>query len=278
LLEGGVIVRGTPFRHAFPSRTLLPPPPPSDASSAFRCIFRLPMRLPPPDASSAPRLVSRLQTCLLHLPPAVCLISRGISHLPRHTSSPAVQLVFRSSRSGSSPLPTSRDITRHHATYHDVPQSPRYLAPPASLPLPTRLSRDIQRHPAAPASVAPVPSPGYPTTSLGYPTTSRDPAASPAAPCEIHDTATSSGPSHYPPTSLPSDPTSPVTRPALPHAFRIPLPPCARSRPAPAPAPAPQLLVSRGCSAPFRFMLVSPFWVSPYFLLCFVPDTCHFVY
>jgi len=38
-------VRGTPFRHAFPSRTLLllpTPPPPSDASSAFRCIFRLP--------------------------------------------------------------------------------------------------------------------------------------------------------------------------------------------------------------------------------------------
>jgi len=120
--------------------------------------------------------------------------------------------------------------------------------------------------PTAPASVAPVP-------SLGYPTTSRDPVASPAAPCEIHDTTTSSGPLHYPPTSLPSDPTSPVTRPALPHyrthsAFR------SRS----APAPAPQLLVSRGCSAPFRFMLVSPFWVSLYFLLCFVPDTCHFVY
>ena len=153
----------------------------------------------------------------------------------------------------------------HHVTYRDVPQSPRYLAPPASLPLPTRLSCDIPRHPAAPASVAPVPSPGYPTTS-------RDPVASPAAPCEIHGTTTSSGPLHYP-TSLLSDPTSLVTRPALPHyrthsAFR--------SRPAPAPAL--QLLVSRGYSAPFHFMLVSPFWVSPYFLLCFVPDTCHFVY
>ena len=155
---------------------------------------------------------------------------------------------------------------QHHATYRDVPQSPRYPAPPASLPLPTRLSRNIPRHPAAPVP------------SLGYPTTSRDPVASPAAPCEIHNTTTSSGPSHYPPTSLPSDPTSPVTCPTLPHAFRIPLPTCTRSRPARAPAPAPQLLVSRGCSAPFRFMLVSPFWVSPYFLLCFVPDTCHFVY
>jgi len=155
---------------------------------------------------------------------------------------------------------------QHHATYRDVLQSPRYLAPPASLPLLTRLFRDIPRHPAAPASVAPVP-------SLGYPTTSRDPVASPAAPCKIHDTTTSSGPSHYPPTSLPSDPTSPVTRPALLHyrthsAFR--------SRPAPTPDL--QLLVSRGCSALLRFMLISPFWASPYFLLCFVPDTCHFVY
>ena len=131
--------------------------------------------------------------------PAAYLISRGISRLLRHNSSPAVQLVSRSSRFGSSPLPTSPDITRHHVTYRDVLQSPRYLAPPASPPLPTRLSRDIPRHPAAPASVAPIP-------SLGYPMTSQDPVASPAAPCEIHNTTTSSGPSHYPPTSLPSDP------------------------------------------------------------------------
>jgi len=80
--------------------------------------------------------------------------------------------------------------------------------------------------PAAPASVAPVP-------SLGYPTTSQDPIASPAAPCEIHDTTMSSGPLHYPPTSLPSDPT----RPALLHAFRIPLPTCTRSHPAAARLP-----------------------------------------
>ena len=118
-------------------------------------------------------------------------------------------------------------ITRHHATYRDVPQSPRYLAPPASLPLPTRLSRDIPRHPA---SVAPVP-------SLGYPTTSLNPVASPAAPCEIHDTTTSSGPSHYPPTSLLSDPTSPITSPALPHAFCIPLPTCTCTCPAAARLP-----------------------------------------
>ena len=107
-----------------------------------------------------------------------------MSCLPRHILSPAVQLV---SRFGSSPLPTSRGITRHHVTYRDVPQSPRYLAPPASLPLPTRLSRDIPRHPAAPTSIAPVP-------SLGYPMTSQDPVVSPTAPCEIHDTTMSSGP------------------------------------------------------------------------------------
>jgi len=98
---GGVIVRGTPLCHAFLSRTLLllpTPLPPSDASSAFQCIFRLPicllpfntssasrcvlrlpMCLPPPDVSSALQLVLRLQTCLPHrLPPW--------SHLP-HTFS-----------------------------------------------------------------------------------------------------------------------------------------------------------------------------------------------
>jgi len=159
--------------------------------------------------------------------------------------SPMVHLVSRSSRFGSSPLPTSPDITRHHATYRDVLQSLRYLAPPASPPLPTRLSRDIPRHPAAPASIGPVP-------SLGYPTTSRDPVASPAAPCEIHDTTMSSGPSHYPPTSLPSDPTSPVTRPALPHAFRIPL------RPRSCSSPAVALLHFASCSfPPFAFLLIS---------------------
>jgi len=126
--------------------------PPLDASSAFQCVFCLQMRLPLRDLSYA----SRPDSC---------------TRLPRHILSPAVQLV---SRFGSSPLLTSRDIPRHHATYCDVP---RYLAPPASLPLPTQLSRDIPRHPAAPASVAHVP-------SLGYPTTSRDPVASSAAPCD----------------------------------------------------------------------------------------------
>jgi hypothetical protein len=164
-----VIVRGTPFRHVFCFRRLLrlpTPLPPPDASSAFQCVFRLPMRLPPPDASSAPRLVLRLQTCLLHLPPAVCLISRGIPHLLRYNSSsahPASGLALYRHPA------TSRDITRHHATYHDVPQSPRYLAPPASLPLPTRLSRDIQRHPAAPASVAPGISHDFPEISHDLP-------------------------------------------------------------------------------------------------------------
>ena len=148
----------------------------SDASSAFRHIFRLPMHLPPSNASSAFQCVFCLQMRLLLRD--LSYTSRPVSctRLPWYVSSPAAYLV---SRFGSSHLPTSRGITRHHATYCDVPQSPRYLAPPASLPLPTRLSRDIPRHPAAPASVAPVP-------SLGYPTTSRDPVASPAAPCEIH--------------------------------------------------------------------------------------------
>jgi len=144
-------------------------------------------------------------------PSTVCLVSRGTTHLPRYNLSPACPA-------------SGLALYRHHATYHDVLQSPQYLTPPASLPLPTRLSRNIQRHPMAPASVAPVP-------SLGYPTTSWDSVVSPAAPCEIHDTTTSSGLSHYPPTSLPSDPMSPVTHPALPHAFRIPLPTCTRSRP-----------------------------------------------
>ena len=136
------------------------------------------MCLPPPDASSAPRLILRLQTCLLHPPPA------------------------------------------------------------------------------APTSVAPVPSLGYPTTSLGCLTTPWDPVASPAAPCEIHDTTMSSGPSHYPPTSLLSDPTSPITCPALPHAFCIPLPTCTRSRSCSSPAVA--LLRFASCSfPPFGFLLIS---------------------
>jgi len=98
----------------------------SDASSAFRRIFRLPMHLPPPDASSAPRLVLRLQTCLLHLPPTVCLISRGIPHLPRHISSPAVHLVSRSiphllRYNSSSAHPASGLAPyRHPATSRDI--------------------------------------------------------------------------------------------------------------------------------------------------------------
>ena len=71
-----------------------------DASSAFRCVFRLcvlclPMCLPPPDASSASRLVFRLQTCLPHcLPPWSCLLPAFSQHslaagtiaIPRHSA------------------------------------------------------------------------------------------------------------------------------------------------------------------------------------------------
>jgi len=55
-------VRGTPLCHAFLSRTLLLLPtrlPPSDASSAFRCVFRPQMCLPLRNSSSASRPVSR---------------------------------------------------------------------------------------------------------------------------------------------------------------------------------------------------------------------------
>jgi len=81
------------FRHLLRLPTHLPP---SDASSASRCVFRSATRLTPPDLSPAPA-------------------SHSMSHLPQHISSPAVQLVSRSSRFGSSPLPTSWGITRHHA-------------------------------------------------------------------------------------------------------------------------------------------------------------------
>ena len=43
--------------------------------------------------------------------------SHGMSRLPRHNSSPVVQLV---SRFGSSPLPTSRGITRHHVMSRNI--------------------------------------------------------------------------------------------------------------------------------------------------------------
>ena len=201
------------------------------------------------DPSPAVHLVSRGTSRLLRhtSSPAAYLISRGIPHLPRHNSSPVVQLVFRSSRFGSSPLPTSCDITRHTMTSCNPRGTSHLSLAFCSQP---GWSRDIQRHPAAPASAAPVP-------SLGYPTTSRDPVASPTAPCEIHDTTMSSGPSHYPPTSLPSDPTSPVTRPALPHAFRIPLPTCTRSRPAAACLP--RLLCSVSLHARFPLLGFSLF-------------------
>ena len=84
-LEGGVIVRGTPFRHAFPSRTLLllpTPPPPSDTSSAFQCVFRLQMRLPLRDSSYASRPVSCTRLPRYVSSPAAYLVSRGTTCLP----------------------------------------------------------------------------------------------------------------------------------------------------------------------------------------------------
>jgi len=188
-----VAVRGTPLPH-----------------SVLPLIPLLLMCLPLP--TCLPRYISS---------PAVHLVSCGTSRLPRHNSSPAVQLISCSSRFGSSPLLTSPDIMRHTV----MSRSPR-----GTLHLPLAF-RSQPGCPATSQDIPRLPLPLLLPHSPGYPTTSRDPVVSPAAPCAIHDTTTSSGPSHYPPTSLPSDPTSPVTRPALPHAFRIPLPTCIRSCP-----------------------------------------------
>jgi len=61
----------------------------SSASSAFQCIFRLPMHLPPSNVSSASRCVFRFAT---RLPPpdlSPAPASRGMSRLPQHILSPA---------------------------------------------------------------------------------------------------------------------------------------------------------------------------------------------
>jgi len=111
-----VPVRGTPFRHAFPSRTLLllpTPPPPSDTSSAFRCIFHLPMHLLPSNVSSASRCVFCFATCLTPPDLSPAPASHGMSHLPRHISSPASGLaIYRHPG-------VSHDIMRHTVTSHN---------------------------------------------------------------------------------------------------------------------------------------------------------------
>ena len=116
-------VRGTPFRHALPSQTLLLLPAPllpSDVSSAFQRIFRLPMHRLPSDASSAFQCVFRLQMRLPLRDSSYASRPVSCTRLPWYVSSPAVQLVSHSSRFGSSPLPTSRGITRHHATSRNI--------------------------------------------------------------------------------------------------------------------------------------------------------------
>ena len=169
-MGGGVIVRGTPFRHAFPSRTLLllpTPPPPSDASSASRCVFRSATRLTPPDLSPAPASRS-----MSHLPryvssPAAYLVSCGMTRLPRYNLSPVVQLVSHSSRFGSSPLPTSRGITRHHVTSCNIMQhtvtsrnprgTPHLLLAFRSRPGCPATSQDIPRLPSHPWDIPRLP-------------------------------------------------------------------------------------------------------------------------
>jgi len=134
--------------------------------------------------------------------------------LPRYVSSPAVHLVshgiphlLRYNSSSAHPA-SGLALYRHPTTSHNIMR-------------PTMTSRNSRG-----------------TSHLPLAFCSRP--GCPAAPCEIHDATTSSGPSHYPPTSLPSDPT----RPALPHASRIPLPTCTRSRSRPAAARLPRLLCS----------------------------------
>ena len=119
--RGGVIVRGTPFRHAFPSQTLLllpTPPPPSDASSAFQCVFRLQMRLPLCDSSYASRPVSCTRLLRYVSSPAAYLVSRSITCLPRYNLSPARPAsglaLYRHPRA-------SHDIMRRHATSCNIP-------------------------------------------------------------------------------------------------------------------------------------------------------------
>jgi len=76
------IVRGTPLCHMFPSWTLLLLPmclPPSDTSSASRCVLRLPMCLPLCDSSSTSRPVSRTAS---HHGPVFRLPSYSIPWLP----------------------------------------------------------------------------------------------------------------------------------------------------------------------------------------------------
>ena len=131
-VAGHTNVRGTPFRHAFPSRTLLllpTPPPPSNVSSTSRCVFCSATRLTPPDLSPAPASCG-----MSHLPrhissPAAYLISRGMTRLPRYILSPVVHLVSRGIThlpryNSSSAHPTGTSglaLYRHPATSCDIP-------------------------------------------------------------------------------------------------------------------------------------------------------------
>ena len=108
---GGVIVRGTPLCHAFPTWTqplLQMHLPPSDASSASRLAFRTTSHHSP-----AFRLSSHSITWLLGPPPLSCNIP-PLHALSRHTAAPSGCTVASSSRCKGNPLqppsglPTSR--------------------------------------------------------------------------------------------------------------------------------------------------------------------------
>jgi len=126
---GGVIVRGTPLCHAFPSRTLLLLPtglPPSNVSSAFQCIFCLQMCPPPSDVSSAPRCVFCFAT---RLPPP------DLSPAPPPTMVPSSACRLTAS-------PGCWDFHRHPATFCNVSPGPlsiplgiRRTATPSAVPL-----------------------------------------------------------------------------------------------------------------------------------------------
>ena len=136
--------------------------PPSDASSAFQCVFRLQMRLPLCDSSYASRPVS-------------------CTRLLRYVSSPAVQLVSRSSRFGSSPLPTSQGITRHHATSCNIMQHTmtfRNSRGTTHLPL---AFRSWPGCPATSRNIPRLPLPLLPSHPWDIPRLPWDPVTSPAA-------------------------------------------------------------------------------------------------
>jgi len=226
----------------------------SNASSAFRCIFHLPMHLPPSNVSSASRCVFRFATRLtppdLSPAPASC----GMSRLLRHISSPAVQLVSRSSRFGSSPLPTSRGITRHHATSCNIMQHTMTFRNSRGT---THLPLAFRSWPGCPATSQDIPRlplpllPSHPWDIPGSRSESRSPLWDPRHHYVFQSVALSS---NQPSVGSNESRNASRTTARIPHSTPDlhPLPPCSCSSPAVA------LLRFASCSfSPFGFLFIS---------------------